>query len=50
MRLRSVSVDVQYSNWANGHPSIGQECAIVDKDNYWNSLDCDTAQLLVCQS
>jgi len=43
-------IDVQYSNWEIGHPNLDHQCVIVVGNNRWNSLDCDTAQLFVCQS
>ena len=50
MRLRSVSVDMQYSNWEIGHPNTDPQCVVVVRDNYWISIDCTNPQLFVCQS
>ena len=44
------AVDVQYSNWGNGHPSAGPRCVIVTQTNYWDTWNCNDPQRYVCQS
>jgi len=45
------SVDIQYSNWASGHPlSDGSSCVISTRGNLWNSLNCSSRQMVACQS
>ena len=51
------AVDVQYSNWENGHPNTGHNCVIVTKTNHWNTAEkCsiqqkyEDSQKYVCQS
>ena len=47
-----VSVDVQYSNWEDGHPEIkkDRDCVVVTKDNEWKTKSCDDLKRYVCQS
>ena len=44
------AVDVQYSNWENGHPNTAPSCVIVTRTNYWNTGKCNDPQRYVCQS
>jgi len=44
------AVDVQYSNWENGHPNNDPRCVIVTQHNYWNTGSCNDPQKYVCQS
>jgi len=46
------SVDVQYSNWRNGHPPqvAIYECVMVDANNEWIAWPCYNSETYVCQS
>ena len=44
------AVNVQYSNWENGHPNAGHRCVVVIRNNYWNTGICSDQQKYVCQS
>jgi len=45
------SVDIQYSNWANGYPHENdRDCVIATQHNQWVTWYCNEQQRYVCQS
>jgi len=44
------AVNVQYSNWDNGHPNTVYTCVHVTQTNNWNTYNCNYPDKYVCQS